>query len=151
MKKQQQQNQTKSSASTTSANTATKPTRSTTGNGTGRKQPYNQQQTTTNTMKKQYNQTGNNVSESYNNQSIMPIKKEQMYRMLDKLFHLLNNPVTHESFVSASSLYKEISNYLSLAELKSIGDAWRNLYTEENETGYSNLKTVISSVKSRFA
>ena len=79
------------------------------------------------------------------------IKRDQIYRMLDKFFHTLNAGVSHESFASASTLYSELSNCLDLSEYVSLGESWRNLYVLDNEQGYISLKETVGKIKSRFA
>jgi len=100
---------------------------------------------------KHYMQNNNPTSNNVDLYQIMSIRKDQIYRMLDKFFHVLNHPVSHESFAMASSVFTELSKYLDLKERTVIGEAWRNLYTQETEEGYQNLKDTIGKVKIRFA
>lgn len=79
------------------------------------------------------------------------VKREQIYRMLDKFFYTLSSGVSHDSFASAATLYKELSSHLDNQEYSSLGEAWRNLYVEDNEQGYLALKDTVAKVKVRFA
>ena len=93
-------------------------------------------------------QVNNNGNDQQDNSFI---KREQIYRMLDKFYHTLNSGVSHESFASAAVLYNELSNHLEKSEYVSLGEAWRNLYVDENEQGFAKLKEAVSKVKVRFA
>lgn len=79
------------------------------------------------------------------------VKRDQIYRMLDKFFYTLSSGVSHDSFASAATLYKELSSHLDNQEYRNLGEAWRNLYVEDNEQGYISLKETVSKIKVRFA
>jgi hypothetical protein len=72
----------------------------------------------------------NNVSNKKQQQYMSTNKRKQ--ELLSEFKQTISLGYSEETWVKAASIYNDLKGYLSLSELKKVGEVWRNTYTNSN-------------------